>query len=60
MLPLSANWIENAQVAPASPKQLVSLRLDRDVLDWFRRQGAGYQTRINAVLRAYMEHAAQK
>jgi uncharacterized protein (DUF4415 family) len=33
----------------------VTLRLDRDVLDWFRRQGRGYQTRINAVLRAFVE-----
>jgi uncharacterized protein (DUF4415 family) len=34
---------------------MVSLRLDSDVLDWFKQQGKGYQTRINAVLRAYME-----
>jgi uncharacterized protein (DUF4415 family) len=38
-------------------KAAVSLRLDADVLDWFRAQGTGYQTRINAVLRAYMEAA---
>ena len=36
------------------PKQLVSIRLDRDVLDWFKRQGKGYQTKINAVLQAYV------
>ncbi len=36
-------------------KAAISLRLDADVLDWFRARGAGYQTRINAVLRAYME-----
>lgn len=46
------------QGLPAVPrKTAVSLRLDADVLDWFRAQGAGYQTRINAVLRAYMEAA---
>ena len=33
----------------------VSLRVDADILDWFQGQGAGYQTRINAVLREYME-----
>jgi ABC-type transport system substrate-binding protein len=33
----------------------VRLRVDDDVLDWFKRQGPGYQTRINALLRAYME-----
>lgn len=39
-------------------KAAISLRLDADVLDWFRAQGAGYQTRINAVLRAYMDAAS--
>jgi uncharacterized protein (DUF4415 family) len=43
------------QGLPAPPrKAAISLRLDADVLDWFRAQGGGYQTRINAVLRAYM------
>jgi len=36
-------------------KRTVTLRLDPDVYEWFRLPGAGYQTRINAVLRAYME-----
>ena len=36
-------------------KQQVTIRLDSDVLDWFKDQGKGYQTRINALLRAYME-----
>ena len=36
-------------------KSAISLRLDPEVLDWFRTQGPGYQTRMNAVLRAYME-----
>ena len=40
--------------APAG-KQQVTIRLDSDVLAWFRAQGKGYQTRINALLRAYME-----
>ena len=37
------------------PKHAISLRVDSDVLAWFKSQGRGYQTRINAVLRAYME-----
>jgi len=37
------------------PKATVTIRLDRQVLDWFKAQGRGYQTRINALLRAYME-----
>ena len=36
-------------------KAAISLRLDEDVLEWFRVQGPGYQTRMNAVLKAYME-----
>lgn len=40
---------------PASSKTSISLRVDADVLDWFRAQGRGYQTRINAVLRAYKD-----
>ena len=36
-------------------KTLLSLRVDADVIDWFRAQGAGYQSRMNALLRAYME-----
>ena len=37
------------------PKELVSIRIDPDVLGWFRQQGRKYQTRINAVLRSYVE-----
>ena len=40
---------------PLSPKASISLRVDRDVLDWFKAQGEGYQTRINAVLRAFRD-----
>lgn len=36
------------------PKAQLTLRIDRDVLEWFRQQGRGYQTRINSLLRAYM------
>ena len=39
------------------PKQSVSLRIDADVLEWFKSKGAGYQTRINSVLRAFTEVA---
>ncbi|HEX9707559.1 MAG TPA: BrnA antitoxin family protein [Steroidobacteraceae bacterium] len=44
---------------PKAPrKAAISLRVDPEVLDWFKAQGPGYQTRINAVLRAFMEAAA--
>jgi uncharacterized protein (DUF4415 family) len=37
------------------PKSSVSLRIDADVLEWFKAQGPGYQTRMNAVLRAFKD-----
>jgi uncharacterized protein (DUF4415 family) len=40
---------------PVARKAQLTLRLDGDVLDWFRQQGRGYQTTINSLLRAYME-----
>jgi len=40
---------------PAPSKRQVTIRLDDDVLEWFRAQGEEYQTRINSLLRAYME-----
>ena len=40
---------------PPPIKQQITIRLDYDVLKWFREQGEGYQTRINSLLRAYME-----
>ena len=36
-------------------KALLSLRIDEDVIEWFRSQGPGYQSRMNALLRAFME-----
>lgn len=48
-------WAEAVWVPPVM-KDMISLRVDEDVLRWFKRQGKGYQTRMNAVLRAYMEH----
>lgn len=36
-------------------KALLSLRIDSDVVEWFKSQGSGYQSRMNALLRAYME-----
>ena len=42
------------------PKERITVRLDKDVLDWLRAQGAGYQTRLNAILRGYMEHARKE
>jgi uncharacterized protein (DUF4415 family) len=40
---------------PQTPKAAISLRVEQDVLEWFKAQGPGYQTRINAVLRAFRD-----
>ena len=47
-------WATATVVEPVS-KQPISLRVDTDVLTWFKAQGPRYQSRINAVLRSYME-----
>lgn len=51
-------WLRTATrvTLPSSEsKEQIALRVDRDVLEFFRQQGRGYQTRMNAVLRAFME-----
>ncbi len=55
--PTDAGFWKKAKVVLPQPKQTVTMRLDADLLAWLRRQ-KGYQTRINAVLRTYMD--AQK
>jgi uncharacterized protein (DUF4415 family) len=52
---LPLDWPAGVVVGLPEPKEKISLRLDADVLRWYRRQGRGWQTRINAVLRAYAE-----
>ena len=52
---LDADFFRNAKVRMPRAKRAVSIRLDQDVLAWFRKQGRGYQTRMNAVLRTYMQ-----
>lgn len=48
------DWYKNAEAVMPAAKKLLSLRLDSDIVDWFKSQGPGYQTRINAVLRAFV------
>lgn len=43
------------RVPTAKNKAQVTLRIDSDVLEWFKSQGRGYQTQINTLLRSYME-----
>ncbi len=54
--PLPEGWESTIVMHGLPPrKRDVHIRLDADVLDWFRAHGRGYQTRINAVLRAFVE-----
>ncbi len=48
-------WRSARLVVPAGPKKQITLRLDADLVEWFRAEGGRYQTRMNAVLRAYMD-----
>lgn len=45
-------------LSPVPSKELISLRIDQDVIEWFKAQGPGYQTRINSVLRAFRDASA--
>ncbi|MGH8558286.1 MAG: BrnA antitoxin family protein [Methylococcales bacterium] len=52
---LGEEFWSKAKIVMPRAKKAVSLRLDADVLDWFKAQGPGYLTRINAVLRSFVE-----
>ena len=52
--PVRMDWVTTKLPIPQR-KAHASIRIDADVLDWFRAQGRGYQTRINAILRSYFE-----
>ena len=53
------NWGDAVLVIPPKKKP-ISIRVDEDVLDYFKAEGAGYQRRMNAVLRSYMEQKKKK
>lgn len=53
---LDANYWEKAKLVKPITKKAISLRVDSDVLDWFKSQGKGYQSMMNTVLRSYFEH----
>jgi len=48
-------WVDATLHMPPAKEQ-ISIRLDREVLEWFRSTGPGYQSRINGVLRQFVEH----
>jgi uncharacterized protein (DUF4415 family) len=57
-VPIDMDWSDAVLVIPTK-KKAISIRLDEDVLDFFKREGEGYQRRINAVLRSYMQQKAK-
>lgn len=57
---LDDSFWSKAEVVKPLTKTAISIRLDNDVLDWFKQQGKGYQTLINAVLRSYVNHQENK
>ncbi len=50
-----ARAIVRRGLKPVARKTQLTLRIDSDVLEWYKNQGTGYQTRINALLREYMK-----
>ncbi|HYA04872.1 MAG TPA: BrnA antitoxin family protein [Xanthobacteraceae bacterium] len=53
------DWSKAVLVIPPK-KKAISIRVDEDVLDYFKKEGSGYQRRINAVLRSYMQQKRKK
>jgi uncharacterized protein (DUF4415 family) len=58
-VPLDVDWSDAVLVIPPK-KKAISIRVDEDVLDYFKNEGAGYQRRMNAVLRSYMQQKRKK
>jgi uncharacterized protein (DUF4415 family) len=57
--PLPEGWEKTIIIGLPPRKEAIKLRIDRDVLDWFRHTGKGYQTRMNNVLRAFVSSRVQ-
>ncbi len=53
--PLSDKFFKNARLRLPEKKSTITIRIDPDILSWLKQQGRGYQTKINAILRTYME-----
>ena len=53
--PLPDDWDSTVMVGLPAAKQEIHIRLDGDIIEWFKAQGRGYQTRINAALRAFVQ-----
>src|SRR5271167_1198936 len=52
---LDKSFWKRAKLTMPGPKDRLTIRVDHDVVDWLKKKGSGYQTRINAILRSYMK-----
>jgi len=52
---LGKSFWKTARLTLPEPKDRLTIRVDHDVVEWLKKRGPGYQTRINAILRSYME-----
>jgi uncharacterized protein (DUF4415 family) len=52
---LDKSFWQTAKLTMPEPKERLTIRVDRDVVQWLKKAGRGYQTRINAILRSYMK-----
>ena len=52
---LGKSFWKTARLVLPEPKDRLTIRVDHDVVEWLKKNGPGYQTRINAILRSYME-----
>lgn len=58
---LDESWLARARVKEPKPaKEAISFRVDRDVLEYFRKESPKYQSRMHEVLRAYVDHQLRK
>lgn len=53
--PIRKDLFKKMAIRMPEPKAAISIRLDENVIAWFKKRGPGYQTRINAVLKSYVE-----
>jgi uncharacterized protein (DUF4415 family) len=57
---LDKSFWKNAKLTMPEPKDRLTIRVDHDVVEWFKKDGSGYQTRINAILRSYMRARSEE
>jgi uncharacterized protein (DUF4415 family) len=57
---LDKSFWKKAKLSMPEPKDRLTIRVDHDVVEWLKKKGSGYQTRINAILRSYMKAQSEE